>query len=124
MNQKFWSTVLLCLMVICFVLTIWIGISTGLFANALKYNENNSAEDSIQGASVLQAALSIFVIWFGFCFLEGITASAGFIASLISQKIAPNPIIKRISFVFFGYYSLLLILVIGIAAYGFVTVMG
>ncbi len=122
MNKKVWSIILLCLTVISFLLTVVIFVNMGISIYELENSEIDSSNDMLPGASIIGMVFVAFAIWGGFVIFGGIIASIGFFSSLINTKISPNPIINRISKVFLYFYSVILILIIGILIYFLVSI--
>lgn len=122
MNKKVWSIILLCLTVISFLLTVVIFVNMGISIYELENSEIDSSNDMLPGASIIGMVFATFAIWGGFVIFGGIIASIGFFSSLINTKISPNPIINRISKVFLYFYSVILILIIGILIYFLVSI--
>ena len=114
MNKKVWSVILLCFIAVSFLLTVVIFVNTGLSLYKLANMKVDSSNDPLPGASVLGVALTSLSIWIGLFSLGGFAASVGFVSSIIDTKIAPDPIIKRISLVSLCVNSGILILLIGI----------
>lgn len=117
MNKKSLSIMLLCLITICFILTIMLCVDTGISAYELKNTEIDTMNDKLPGGSIIGMMVASFAIWGGFLFLEVFLATVGFVSSAINKKIAPNSAVKTISTVFLYLYSVILAICVGIMLY-------
>lgn len=111
MNKNAWSRVLLCITVIFFVLIMLISVETGISLYELQNIEASSKND------IIDSAFAAFLIWTGFIIYGGAFAFSGALCSLMSNKIATNPIIKRITRYFLFLYSAILLLIMGLVIY-------
>lgn len=121
MNRNRLSAALLCVCVICIVLSVSLCIDTGIALNNIKTAEVDASNDSLPLSSVLERLIASLSVWGGFLIFEFMIAAAGFFSSLLNLKLASSPAVKKISYVTLGVFSVLLLFVIGTAVYVAVT---
>ncbi len=113
MNKKNWSIILLCLIVLCFALTVGTFVHTGFTLHSIDVNVDSPGE-------VLGGLFATAFIWLGALMVSGGLCAVGFICSLINVKIAQGSVIRKTSKVFLGGYSLLTIFLAGTLIYVFI----
>lgn len=65
----------------------------------------------------LSVILSTYgALWIGFCLFESIIAAVGFYASFVNAKIATHRMIQRASMIFYYFYAIMILLVVGLLA--------
>ena len=121
MNKNRLSAALLCVCIICIVLSVSLCIDTGIALNKIKTSEVDASNDSLPLSSVLEGLIASLSVWGGFLIFEFMIASAGFFSSLLNLKLASSPAVKKFSYVSLGVFSVLLLFVIGTAVYIAVT---
>lgn len=121
MNRNRLSAALLCVCIICIVLSVSLCIDTGIAFHKIKTAEVDASNDSLPLSSVLEGLIASLSVWGGFLIFEFMIASAGFFSSLLNLKLASSPAVKKISYVSLGVFSVLLLFVIGTAVYVAVT---
>ena len=110
MNKKNWSIILLCLIILCFVLTVGAFVYTGFTLHSIDLNAESPGK-------VLAELFATAFIWLGALIVSGGLCAVGFICSLINVKIAQNPVIRKTSKVFLGVHSFLTIFLAGTLIY-------
>ena len=113
MNKKDCSIILLCLIILCFVLTVGAFVYTGFTLHTMAVNVDSPGE-------VLAGLFFTAFMWLGALIVSGGLCAVGFICSLINVKIAQGPVIRKTSKVFLGCYSLLTIFFAGALIYFFI----
>ena len=116
MRKKVLSVILLCLIIVAFVSTVVLGCSTGISIYSIYHNEIDTSNDVLPGASILVLASVFFAIWIALLLLFFVS-SVGWLSSFANSKVASNRVIKTISLAFMYYYSVVLLLSIGILTY-------
>lgn len=106
MNKKNWSIILLCLIILCFVLTVGAFVYAGFTLHTVDVNVDSPGE-------VLGELFATAFIWLGALIVSGGLCAVGFICSLINVKIAQGPVIRKTSKVFLGVHSFLTIFLAG-----------
>ena len=112
-EQKNWSIILLCLIVLCFALTVGTFVHTGFTLHSIDVNAKSPGE-------VLGGLFATAFIWLGALMVSGGLCAVGCMCSLINVKIAQNPVIRKTSEAFLGGYSLLTIFLAGMLIYVFI----
>ena len=117
MEKKVWSIILLCLLAVLFIITVVIFVKTGIAIYELENTEIDSSNSILPLGGLFALTFVVIGLLFGFVQVAGFVASVGWILSLICIKIAPNSVIKRISNIALCFYSIVLILLVGIVIY-------
>ena len=111
MNKNTKSIILLCITVIFFALIMVISVDAGISLYELQNKEVSSKDDMIN------SSFTALLVCTGFILYGGVFAFLGIVCSLISNKIATNPIIKRITGCFLFIHSAVLLLVVELLFY-------
>ncbi len=109
MNKKVLSIILLCVSVAALIATLALALDTVLSLSNLDASDV-SANERLPGESIIGLTVGVVAILGGAALLEFFISLIGFFASLININIAENRAVKIVSYVFFGIYSIIVIL--------------
>lgn len=109
MNKKVLSIILLCVSVAALIATLALALDTVLSLSNLDASDLSSNQ-ILPGESIIGLTVGVAAILGGAALLEFFISLIGFFASLININIANNRAVKIVSYVFFGIYSIIVIL--------------
>lgn len=109
MNKKVLSIILLCVSVAALIATLALALDTALALSNLDASDLSSNQ-SLPGESIIGLTVVVAAILGGAALLGFFISLIGFFASLININIAENRAVKIVSYVFFGIYSMIVIL--------------
>lgn len=109
MNKKVLSIILLCVSVAALIATLALALDTVLSLSNLNTSDV-FANERLPGESIIGLTVGVAAILGGAALLEFFISLIGFFASLVNINIAENRAVKIVSYVFFGIYSMIVIL--------------
>ena len=98
MSRKIWTIILLCILTLLLLAAVAVYFGT----LGVDINMSEQPEDVLPGSGIV----AVFLLAVAFFIIEFSIASLGFILSLICTKIAPTPLLVRISSGYFALYAL------------------